>query len=113
VLAILIGLTLAGCYSPQVRFIQGIWERGNVHFVDQWRFERGTFAHYNSIDNINPYTQAGQYQVIEVQEDSILLELFDLETSFGEERQQIRILIDQEADTIRISGQTFERILSP
>jgi len=37
---VLLAFGLASCSNPDENFIQGRWQRGNVHFVDEWFFDR-------------------------------------------------------------------------
>jgi hypothetical protein len=110
-LSLLLFLFLVACTSENEDFIQGYWYRGNVHFMDQWLFDQGRFSHEfgATLGGFNNIT--GRYQVIDVQDDSVTLELFDMPLSFGDERTQIGIKLDWESDTIRIRSQTFDRII--
>jgi hypothetical protein len=93
------------------RFIQGYWYRGNVHFMDQWYFDRGVFSHEAGDFDGNHRTYSGRYQLVEVNEDSVTLELDDTNLSYGDERPLFVIKIDRESDTIRIRGENYERVL--
>lgn len=110
-LSLLLLIFMVACTSENEDFIQGYWYRGNAHFMDEWVFDRGRFSHKSEVFHGSPEITAGRYQVIDNQEDSVTLELFDIQLSFGDERQQIVIKLDWESDTIRIRAQTFERIL--
>jgi hypothetical protein len=102
---------LAGCSDQNYEFIQGHWQRGDVHFSDDWYFERGNFIHESSIDVGGPNVrQTGSYRVLDSQEDKLIIELFDLQVSSGIDRHQIQIVIDREADTIRFQGATYKRV---
>lgn len=102
---------LAACTSESEEYIQGYWYRGNAHFMDQWYFDAGAFQHKSEVFNGSPNITAGNYRVLEFTEDSLLLELYNLGQSFGEDNQQITIEIDFENDTIHLSRQTYSRIL--
>ena len=49
--------------------------------------------------------------MLEFSEDSLVLELYDIDLSFGDEIQQVTIKIDLESDTIRTRSQIYERTL--
>lgn len=102
---------LGGCISESEQYIQGYWQGGDVHYADTWYFERGNFSHQirSTINTANPTT--GRYQVLDSQEDSITLELYDIDLAFGDERNQIEIKLDPQKDTIRIRNQVYERFL--
>jgi hypothetical protein len=102
---------LAGCVSETETFIQGYWYRGDVHFMDQWVFDRGNFNHIAGVFDGNEIRSSGLYHVLDFQDDSITLELDDKSLSFNDERPQIVIKLDRESDTIRIRSETYERIL--
>jgi hypothetical protein len=107
---VLLALPLAGCSNPADEFIQGRWQRGNVHFVDEWFFDRGKFSHLSSIDMFNPQVLTGSYTIFESQDGTLTLELYDLEGSFGEDRREIRVQIDREAGTLKIGRETYARV---
>ena len=102
---------LSGCISETEEYIQGYWYRGNAHFMDQWYFESGLFQHKSEVYHGDPIITAGRYRVLEFTDDSLVLELYDIELSFGDEIQQVNINIDPESDTIRVRTQIFERSL--
>lgn len=102
---------LGGCISETEQYIQGYWQQGNVHFADTWYFERGNFSHQTQYLINTANTTTGRYQVLDSQEDSIILELYDIDLAFGDERNQIEIKLDPQKDTIRIRNQVYERFL--
>jgi hypothetical protein len=102
---------LAACTSETEEYIQGYWYRGNAHFMDQWYFDAGTFQHKSEVFNGSPNITSGLYRVLEFTEDSLLLELYDMGQSFGDDTHQITIQIDFDTDTIHLSRQTYSRIL--
>ncbi len=104
-------ILLAGCISETEEYIQGYWYRGNAHFMDQWYFESGLFQHKSEVYHGDPIITAGRYRVLEFTDDRLVLELYDIELSFGDEIQQVNIKIDPESDTIRVRTQIFERSL--
>jgi hypothetical protein len=110
-LSLMLIFFLVGCSSENEDFIQGYWYRGNAHFMDQRFFDRGRFSHKTEVYHGDPNITAGRYQVIDNQDNSLTLELFDIELSFGNERQQIVIKLDWDSDTIRTRGQNYERVL--
>jgi hypothetical protein len=110
-LSVLLLIFLAGCMSETETFIQGYWYRGNVHFMDQWFFDRGNFNHIGGVIGDNEINSAGLYHILDLQDDRITLELDDKSLSFNDERTQIVIKLDRESDTISIRSQIYERIL--
>ena len=110
-LGLLLVILLAGCISETEEYIQGYWYRGNAHFMDQWYFESGLFQHKSEVYHGDPVITAGRYRVLEFTDDRLVLELYDIELSFGDEIQQVNINIDPESDTIRVRTQIFERSL--
>jgi hypothetical protein len=111
ILIFLLSIFLVGCTTEEEDFIQGYWYRGNVHFMDQWFFDRGTFVHKSEVFHGSPNILSGRYQVIDSDAESITLELFDLDLTFGDEHQQITIKLDRDSDLVHIRSQDFERIL--
>ncbi len=113
-LLLLISLVLIfsvyGCSNETEDFIQGHWFRGDLHFVDEWYFDRGRFEHVVSLTVRNPILQTGRFRVLEMQEDSLIIELFDMPLSFGDERRDMKISLDWENDSIRIMGQDYYRL---
>ena len=110
-LGLLLLTLLAACTSETEEYIQGYWYRGNVHFMDQWYFDAGTFEHKSEVFKGSPNITSGNYRVLEFTEDSLLLELYNLGQSFGDDTHQITVEIDYENDTIHVSRQTYSRIL--
>lgn len=102
--------SLSGCSTESEDFIQGQWYRGDLHFADEWYFDRGNFEHVFSLTLSNPVLQSGRYQVLEVQEDGLIIELFDVVASFGDDRRDIKVIIDWENDSIRILGKDYYRV---
>ena len=111
ILGLLLIIFLTGCSNESEQFVQGYWYRGDVHFMDQWYFDRGTYDHQMGVFDGNTIRSRGRYNVLDFQEDSLILELDDEGLSFNDERPQIVIKLNWESDTIRIRGETFERIL--
>jgi hypothetical protein len=110
-IALLLIIFLAGCMSETEQYIQGYWYRGNAHFMDQWQFDRGSFSHISEVVQGDPNTTSGHYQVVDLQDDRLTLELYDLDLTFGDERQQIVITLHPDSDTVQIRSQIFDRIL--
>jgi len=111
IMSLLLVVLLAACTSETEDFIQGYWYRGNAHFMDQWYFEQGIFKHKMEVYYGSPIVTSGRYRVLEFSEDSLILELYDIDLSFGDEIQQVTIKIDLESDTIRTRSQIYERTL--
>jgi hypothetical protein len=111
ILGLLLTALLAACTSETEEYVQGYWYRGNAHFMDQWYFDAGNFSRKSEVFHGDPNITSGRYRVLEFADDRLVLELYDIDLSFGDETQQITIKIDTTADTIRISSQDYERTL--
>ena len=111
IIGVLLAASLAACISEQEEYIQGYWYRGNAHFMDQWYFEGGLFNHLQEVFHGDPNITSGRYRVLEYTDDSLVLELYDIQLSFGDESQQMTIKIDPAADTIQVRNQIYERYL--
>lgn len=111
ILGLLLTTLLAACTSETEEYVQGYWYRGNAHFMDQWYFDAGNFSHKSEVYHGDPNVTSGRYRVLEFADDRLVIELYDIDLSFGDETQQITIKIDTIADTIRISSQDYERTL--
>jgi hypothetical protein len=110
-LSILLVILLAGCMSETEEYVQGYWYRGNAHFMDQWFFDRGLFNHKSEVFHGDPDVTSGRYRVLEFTDNSLVLELYDIDQSFGDEIQQINVKVDIDSDIIRIRSQDYERTL--
>lgn len=106
---ILSAIALWGCSNNNLEFIQGKWERGNLHFYDVWTFEGGRFSHEFSITMMNPQLITGSYQIVDNQEDRLVLELFDIRAPHSGDPQEVAVVRDREADTLKIGGRIYER----
>ena len=111
VVLLAIPVLLAGCASdPNEAFIQGDW-----HFVQQrsqsvyhnpgedityWTFDRGVYT--LRVCCLHNDYEHGRYNVVQVDENSITLELFEGRSLYSEGRQ-IKIVIDRDKDTLRIN----------
>ena len=111
ILGFLLMFLFSGCISDTEEYIQGYWYRGNAHFMDQWYFESGLFQHKSEVYHGDPVITAGRYRVLEFTDESLVLELYEIDLSFGDEIQQINVKIDNDLDTIRIHSQDYERSL--
>lgn len=109
----LFALLLAGCAGETELYIQGKWARGNVHFWDEWNFDRGTYWHEYDDGHTHIY-ERGRYSIIESGEDSLLLELHDQEGALPsiEDRVELPITIYPETDTAKIHRQEYTRVLT-
>ena len=113
-LLLLLGSVLSACSNPNLDFIQGKWERGNVHYYDTWTFDGGQFSHQTGIDMINPRLQSGSYAVYESQGDELILDLYGLQETYigsSEDRQQVKILINRETGVVKIGGGMYTRVI--
>jgi hypothetical protein len=79
--------------------------------MDQWYFDRGIFKHKQEVFHGDPDVTSGRYRVLEFTDNSLVLELFDIDQSFGDEIQQINVKVDIDSDIIRIRSQDYERTL--
>lgn len=110
-------LFLGGCADPNYEFIQGSW-----HFVHRrveighqpgtdvqyWTFRGGTYKNYSCC--IHEDTENGKYRVIDSDEDSITIELYDtVGSSGGNEDRVIKIVIDREFDTLKFDNMELIR----
>jgi hypothetical protein len=111
ILSFFLPIFLVGCGIETEQFIQGYWYRGDVHFMDQWYFDRGSYDHQMGVFDGNTIRSTGGYQVIDYDEDTLTLELVEIGSSFNDERSQIIITVNRDSDTIRIRGKTYERVL--
>jgi hypothetical protein len=110
-LLVAIPVLLGGCASdPNEGFIQGNW-----HYVHQrmkpvyhnpgediiyWTFDRGVYT--KRICCLHNDYEDGRYRVVQVDENSITLELFEGRSLYSEGRQ-IKIVIDRDKGTLRIN----------
>ena len=79
--------------------------------MDQWYFEAGIFNHKMEVYHGSPVITSGHYRVLENTEDSLVLELYDIDLSFGDEIQQVNVNLDWDSDTISIRSQVYQRSL--
>lgn len=110
-------ILLAGCVSDANEdFIQGIWYYNDEHLSsvpaeshlsDNWLFERGIFK--NAACCFVKVNMQGRYSILESEENSLKLELYDIKGDRGghsippQTTMIITILIDEENDTIKIN----------
>jgi hypothetical protein len=104
-------LLLSACADPNDQYIQGTWDRSDIHILDYWVFDRGTYLHKSGVQLSNPNLQSGKYQVAESEEDRLVIELFPEESTSGFflEPYDMLIMIDKQADTLRILRKTYTR----
>lgn len=118
-------LLLTGCKSdPNEDFIQGIWYYNSEHLAnipaeshqsDNWLFERRTFQ--NASCCFTKTNMRGSYRVLESEENTIELELYDIVGDQGGAAIQegttvvLTIVIDRENDTLKINrAEPYTRI---
>ena len=110
---------LAACVSDENEaFIQGTWFYNDLHIQEQigesfsettWTFDGGNYEVYTCC--FVESHQYGRYAILESDEDSLLLDLFNTNGKFNSEHFQINVQIDRDADTIRVLRQgPFNRI---
>jgi hypothetical protein len=105
-------LFLGGFEDPNYEFIQGLW-----HFVHRrveighhpgtdvqyWTFSGGTCINYSCC--IHEDTENGKYRVIDSDEESNTIELYDtVGSSGGNKDRVIKIVIDREFDTLKFGN---------
>ena len=109
-------LALTGCKpDPNVQFIQGTWYYNDAHLGSvvaepgqetYWTFDRGAFEF--STCCFYKAVQYGHYRVVESEGAELKLELFNIEGHVQgmshsiPDARMLRIVIDAEADTLRI-----------
>ncbi len=111
---VLLASLLTGCtQSVAEQFIQGKWAQGNVHYWAEWNFDNGTYW-YEYDDTHQNIFQTGRYVVIESGEDYILLELVEQQGGVPtiEDKVELRITFDREANTVHIRRSDFTRVSS-
>jgi hypothetical protein len=110
---------LSACVSDENEaFIQGTWFYNDLHIQEQvgesfsettWIFDGGNYEVYTCC--FVESQQYGRYAILESGEDSLLLELFNINGRFNSERFQVNVMIDRDVDTIRVLRQgPFTRI---
>jgi hypothetical protein len=99
--------------GKEEQWLQGIWVRGNTHFISEWNFNGGAYSSYFDYTNgVAPRAESGRYVIVETGEGYLVLELFQRQGTHPElleENQRIRLKINIEDDTISYLGQVFER----
>lgn len=113
--AVFLLVVLSACTDPNDDYLQGRWARGDVHFWDEWVFDRGAFTHQVHIDvTAGNANQSGYYRLVESDGDTLVLELFNTQgRSSIEEQDLLRIVFNREEDSARIQGATYYRVGSP
>ena len=103
-------IALAGCRSdPNEPFIQGYWRYSDPHLgaqvsekgqVTTWIFDEGGFR----TDACCFFEQhlSGRYRIVKSEGDALILELYALDGNLKSDRLQIQVIIDREADTLKI-----------
>jgi hypothetical protein len=81
---------LAGCSNPNYEFI-----------------------HQTGVNMMNPQILSGKFAIVESQGDELIIELYDLQatyTTFIDDRQEVKIVIDRETDAAKIGRSDFARV---
>lgn len=99
-------------------FIQGTWYNNDEHLKQVvgespqetwWAFDRG--AYELSACCFARISETGRYEILKSEGDSLTLELFNRKGEVSDSRAQIKIVIDREAETLRIQrAGPFERV---
>ena len=105
---ILFLIILAGIFSISIfsqtneEKILGIWRlagnNGKISWFLEWTFKDGNFTQIG----YPPISQKGKFRVIEEKGVQLKLELFDQDGTFGKEKRQIIILIDEKRKELTI-----------
>jgi hypothetical protein len=123
--SLIAAILLTGCKSdPNEDFIQGIWYYNSEHLAnipaeshqsDNWLFERRTFQ--NASCCFTKTNMRGSYRILESDENTIELELYEIVGDQGgtaipdDTTIVLTIIIDQENDTIKINrAEPYTRI---
>jgi hypothetical protein len=110
---------LAACASDENEaFIQGTWFYNDLHIQEQvgesfsqttWIFDGGNYEVYTCC--FVESHQYGRYAILESSEDSLLLELFNIDGKYNSDRFQVNVKIDRQSDAISLLRQgPFTRI---
>ncbi len=104
-------LILVGCSNSSDEFIQGKFARGDVHFWEEWNFSQGTYMHIYDDTHVHRQ-ETGRYAVLDFGENFILLELIDQQGGIPsiEDRVELMITFDLQADTIHLRRGDFTRV---
>lgn len=108
-----ISMILTGCSDENNQFIQGTWDRSDVHILDYWVFSGTTYLHKSGLHLNNPRVQSGSYYVAESEEGRLVIELIPEQNNLGfsVEPYDLLINIDSDSDSIKIMGKTYQRTL--
>lgn len=108
-----ISMILTGCSDENNQFIQGTWDRSDVHILDYWVFSGTTYLHKSGLHLNNPRVQSGSYYVAESEEGRLVIELIPEQNNLGfsVEPYDLLINIDSDSDSIKIMGKTYQRAL--
>ena len=108
---ILFMILLVGCTNLGDQVIQGKWARGDVHFWEEWNFSQGTYIHIYD-DTHDHIQETGRYVVLESGDNYVLLELYDQKGGIPsiEDRVEMKITFDPQADTIHLRRGDFTRV---
>ncbi|MEJ2263506.1 MAG: hypothetical protein P8X95_08670 [Anaerolineales bacterium] len=116
---VLVALLTASCRGdPNEMFIQGTWYNNDEHLKQVvgespletwWTFDRG--AYELSACCFVKTSETGRYEILKSEGDSLTLGLFNRNGDVSGSRAQIKIVIDREAETLRIQrAGPFERV---
>jgi hypothetical protein len=123
-IVVLVGiLFLSGCANdPNHEFIQGQWLfanehgdslSGSGHLYYEWRFDNGYFSMYREILLGMPSTLYGYYRILYSDEDSITLQIYDLDgteaSQYTDRVGELTLTIHREDDTLDIGRTLFYR----
>ena len=85
-------------------FIQGTWrtggENGGYAWYLEWTFDDGKFKQIG----YPPIIQEGKYRVVSADADQITIELYEQKGTFGEQKREIQITVDKQANQLTISN---------
>ena len=108
-------IVLSACSDPNDQFIQGKWADGNAHYWSEWNFESGTYSYEFDDTHESDYRFfIGEYIIVESGDNFIILELINQKGGILsiEDKDILRIVIDREADELKIRRTVFTRVFS-
>jgi hypothetical protein len=114
-----VAMLAVSCHGdPNEMFIQGTWYNNDEHLKQVvgespletwWTFDRGVYE--VSACCFVKTSETGRYEILKSEGDSLTLELFNRNGEVSDARAQIKIVIDREAETLRIQrAGPFERV---
>lgn len=109
---LLAALLLTGCMGDAEKSIQGTWEWRSEHLMTKaseqhltviWFFNNGTFSYQACCFNIDEEI-SGRYRVISVEENILMLELYNMRGSQYRLASEVRIKINPDDGSLTIQS---------